>query len=114
MQYCEMILLHFNDKLWRSEYFVVNISSFLRVSFRAKHIERIWGISSMVELQSLDIWQYPALLDHLLHRYSVLYLPESILACTVAMAILAGEEPAVGDEGEAAGERDEGRKERRG
>ena len=95
VQYCEMIFLHLIDKLWRSEYFAVNMLSFVRVSLSAKQIERIWGISSIVEVQSLDIWQYPVLLDHLLHRYSVLYLPESILACTVAMAILAGEEPAV-------------------
>ena len=33
--------------------------------------------------------------DHKLHRCSVLYLPESICACTVAIATFAGEEPTV-------------------
>ena len=34
-------------------------------------------------------------LDQWLQRASVRYLPESMTACTVAMATLAGEEPAV-------------------
>jgi hypothetical protein len=33
--------------------------------------------------------------DQWLQRASVRYLPESMTACTVAMATLAGEEPAV-------------------
>ena len=52
-------------------------------------------MSSMVFLQG-DRRQNPSLfLDQCLHRPSLLYRPEIILACTVAIAIFDGDDPQV-------------------
>ena len=71
------------------------------VEHKIKSSLMIWGApgigkSSVVELQCGDNRHTPSLFfDQCLHRYSVRYLPDSILAWMVAMETLLDEHPAV-------------------
>ena len=56
----------------------------------------MWVRSSNTSLQSFESKHTPFLFwDQWLHSASVRYLPETMTACTVAIATFAGEEPAV-------------------
>ena len=78
------------------EYSLVYSISFSLVGVRALHALRMWGMSSNISQQACESWHVPCLLlDQWLHRASVLYRPETMIACTLAIATLEGEEPAV-------------------
>ena len=67
-----------------------------RVGVSAEQVDRMWGMSSTMLEQSADRRQTPFLFfDQCLHRLSLLYPPEIILACTLAIDTFEGEEPAV-------------------
>ena len=56
----------------------------------------MWGTSSTTLHDDGDILQRPwVLVDQLLHSASVRYLPDRSRACTVAIAVLVGEDAAV-------------------
>ena len=77
------------------EYLEVNMCSLSLVGCNATQEARICCISSIVEHDS-DIRQNPeTLLDQCEQSCSVRYLPDIILACTVAIDTFAGEDPAV-------------------
>ena len=79
-----------------SQYAMVKFTSFSLVGCSAGHRRRMWGRSSTVFLHESEIRHTPLLFfDQCLHKYSVLYLPESICAWTVAIATFEGEQPAV-------------------
>ena len=77
------------------EYFLVKSSSFTLEGFKAKHWVRIWGMSSRWSEQVSDRRQFPLRFVQCLHKASVLYRPESMDACIVAIATFDGEDPAV-------------------
>ena len=78
------------------QYFWVKLINFNLVSCKPWHVVSICLISSTVDEYAGDDWQKPALLfDQWLHRSWVVYRPETILHCMVAIAILAGDDPAV-------------------
>ena len=78
------------------QYFWVKLSNFNLVSCKPWHIVSICFKSSIVDEHAGDDWQKPVLLlDQWLQRSWVLYRPETILHCMVAIAIFAGDDPAV-------------------
>ena len=73
----------------------VNFFRLCLVSCKASHVARMCGMSSGCCLHAEDRRQHPdVFFDQLLQSISVRYLPEIILACTVAIEILDGEDPA--------------------
>ena len=74
----------------------MKFTNFSLVAVSAGQNESMCGKSSVVELQCGDKRHTPSLFfDQCKHRYSVRYLPDSILACMTAIDILLGEHPAV-------------------
>ena len=74
---------------------LVRFTSLRRVLSRAGQNCKMWEMSSKL-LHKSDKRQEPCLLeDQWLHSPSVLYLPEIMSACTVAMDTLVGDDPAV-------------------
>ena len=77
------------------QYLAVKSKSSVLVGSRATHLERIWLRSSTEEEHDGESRQRPVQFNfQLLHNDSVLYLPESIRAWTVAIVTFAGEDPA--------------------
>ena len=80
---------------WR-QYLVVKSNSFCLVGVRAQQWDRMCCRSSGVLEQAGESRQTPEeWIFQLLHNASVLYRPESICAWIVAIATLAGDDPAV-------------------
>ena len=78
------------------EYSLVYLSNLSLVGLRALQERSMWGTSSNISEQASESWHVPRLLaDQWLHRASVLYLPDAMTACTLAIAAFEGEEPAV-------------------
>ena len=78
---------------WR--YLAVKSHSSVLVGSKAAHFERMCFRSSTEDEQDGEMRQRPVQFSfQLLHNDSVRYLPDSILAWTVAMVTFAGEDPA--------------------
>ena len=94
---CVQCCLTIDLVIWERfmQYFSVKLYSFCLVGCRATQVASMCKMSS-VTLQDSERRQVPVtFLDQCEQSFSVLYLPEIILAWTVAMANLAGEDPAV-------------------
>ena len=77
------------------QYPTVKSHSSVLVGSKAAHCERMCSRSSTEDEQDGERRQRPVQFNfQLLHNDSVRYLPDSILAWTVAMVTFAGEDPA--------------------
>ena len=88
-----IIRLEMSGTSW--QYFLAKSVSFFLVGSNAGHWESMCSRSSFSDEQDEESKHFPVqLIFHLLHNDSVLNLPESIRACTVAIVTLDGDDPA--------------------